>query len=149
MKYPISLQKSAHLQLHNQNKHPGEKKGEYFSQEHTHTCSLARPASGQQHSVTTSQHFADEWLQQGPPAVGGTDANQHADDAQQDQGHPLTNSQKTCRNALHTANYCRTSHREERGGTRIWEEDTWLVSLTQTCNIDKVLHHTFFNLNCQ
>ena len=44
------------------------------------------------------------------------DVDQHADDAELVQGHPLTHSSKTCRNALHTANYCTTDHREERGG---------------------------------
>lgn len=44
--------------------HPQEqqKQSELFKK-HTHTRSLARPASGQQHHVTTSPHFADEWLQ--------------------------------------------------------------------------------------
>lgn len=36
-------------------------------------------------------------------------------------GHPLTHRQKTCRYALHTANYSTTGHREE--SRRIWEED--------------------------
>lgn len=103
------------------------KKGEHFSQS-THTCSLARPASGQQHHVTTSPHFADECLQQCTPADGGTDVDQHADDALHDQGHPLTHSQKTCRNALHTANYCTTRHREERGSAGMWED----VQITKT-----------------
>lgn len=34
---------------------------------------------------------------------------------------------KTCRNALHTANYCTTLHREERGNAKIWQ-DTWIIT---------------------
>lgn len=93
----------------------------------THTCSLARPVSGQQYYVTTSPHFADEWLQQYLPADGGIDVDQHADVAEHDQGHQLTQSYKTCRNALHTANYCTTLHREERGNAKIWQ-DTWIIT---------------------
>lgn len=58
-----------------------------------HAHSSARPASAQQHRVTTSPHFADEWLQQNPPADSGIDVDQHADDAH-DQGRPLTNLQE-------------------------------------------------------
>lgn len=109
---------TAHSQIYTASR---GKKGEHFSQS-THTCSLARPASGQQHHVTTSPHFADECLRLCTPADGRTDVDQHAYDALHDQGHPLTHSQKTCRNALHTANYCTTGHREERGSAGMWED---------------------------
>lgn len=59
---------------------------------HTHTHTLAAwPASGQQHHVTTSPHFADEWLQQSLPADGRIDVDQHAE---QDGGHQLAQSKK-------------------------------------------------------
>lgn len=92
--------------------------------------------------MTTSPHFANEWLQQCLPADGGIDADQHADVAEYDEGHPLTHSQKTCRNALHTANYCTSRHREERGSAKIWE-DTWII--TKTCTVGKKnLPHNFY-----
>lgn len=91
--------------------------------------------------MTTSPHFANEWLQQCLPADGGIDADQHADVAEYDEGHPLTHSQKTCRNALHTANYCTSRHREERGSAKIWE-DTWII--TKTCKVGKEICHIIF-----
>lgn len=71
MNTPISRQGSAHSQILYIHKNSVRaKRGEHFQKAHTHTCSLARPASGQQHYVATSPHFADEWLQQCPPADG-------------------------------------------------------------------------------
>lgn len=81
-----------------------------------HTCSLARPASSQQHHVTASLHFADEWLQQCLPADCEIDVDQHADAVEHDQGHTLIHSQETCRNAQNTANYCTGCHWEGVGG---------------------------------
>lgn len=113
-------------------------KGVNTFQKSTHTCSLARPASSQQHHVTTSPHFADEWLQQCPPTDGRTDVDQHADVEEHDQGHPLSHSQKTCRNALHTANYCTIHDRAERGSAKIWEQDTWIITKKLQHNLNQI-----------
>lgn len=112
----------------------------------THTCSLARPASGQQHYVTTSTYYADEWLQQCPPADGGPAVDQHADDAQHDQGHPFIHSQKTCRNALHTANYC-TICPQERGSAKIWKENTFITAYTCKVGGKKKIQNAIRNPN--
>lgn len=67
--------------------------------------------------MTTSPHFADEWLQQYLPADGGIDVDQHADVAEHDQGHQLTQSKKPA--GMHcTQQTTAQLSTERRGGTQ-------------------------------
>lgn len=60
--------------------------------------------------------------------------DQHADIGGHDEGHRLTHCQKNCRNALHTAKYCTSRPREERGSSKIFED---ISIIARSCKVGK------------